>query len=343
MRSPLLLLVLALPLQAQITYDAGVAGNPPTAPSPTAQGWTELLTGGVTAGDVSPDPAWQINDASAGVGRYSADLYTNQKNYECELVVRPLAGTLWVELDGGDLITDNIFEFELRLVGQDVHVVELGSGQTIVCPNAADGAYHSFHFLSGYSWDTGQVRYDGVYMGSVPYTNWGLAVFGEGLRWGTTDPTGRARFHKVWMDIVKPRAVGESYCGPAVQHSGGQSGRIEAFGIPYAWHNDLRLDAVDLPMHQFGYFLVSATQAFVPMPCGSQGNLCLGGNIGRYASDVASTGAAGALSLQIDLTDLPTAPPSSVVTGESWNFQTWFRDVNPAPTSNFTDAVTVHF
>ncbi|MCP3916270.1 MAG: hypothetical protein GY711_12005 [bacterium] len=29
--------------------------------------------------------------------------------------------------------------------------------------------------------------------------------------------------------------------------------------------------------------------------------------------------------------------------GETWNFQCWYRDNNPGPTSNFTDAVSVTF
>ncbi len=29
--------------------------------------------------------------------------------------------------------------------------------------------------------------------------------------------------------------------------------------------------------------------------------------------------------------------------GDTWNFQCWYRDNNPVPTSNFTDAVSVTF
>ena len=37
--------------------------------------------------------------------------------------------------------------------------------------------------------------------------------------------------------------------------------------------------------------------------------------------------------------------PSGVVfmPGETWNFQLWFRDLNPGVTSNTTDGVTVMF
>lgn len=145
------------------------------------------------------------------------------------------------------------------------------------------------------------------------------------------------------MDVVKPRPIGENYCGPAVTNSAGVPAQIRAFGVPYWWHNDVRLDAFDMAQNQFGFFLVSATPSFVAGPGGSQGNLCLGGNIGRYVSNVMNTGAGGAFSLQIDLAALPTNPPSGVATGDVWHFQTWFRDSNPGQTSNFTDAISISF
>ena len=90
-------------------------------------------------------------------------------------------------------------------------------------------------------------------------------------------------------------------------------------------------------------FMNSQTQGLV-MPPGSQGNLCLGGAIGRYRQDILNTGADGAVELQLDLSDTPT--PTGCVAiqpGETWNFQLWFRDVNPGPTSNFTDGVSITF
>lgn len=56
---------------AQISYQAGTPGNPPTAPSPTTQGWAQTLSGACSVADVSPDPdfplnAWQVNDPVRG-------------------------------------------------------------------------------------------------------------------------------------------------------------------------------------------------------------------------------------------------------------------------------------
>ena len=142
-------------------------------------------------------------------------------------------------------------------------------------------------------------------------------------------------------------ALGTSYCGPANLNSTGQPGVISACGIDlaYLWpvSGYFMLRATDLPLNQLGYFLASETQGFIANPGGSQGNLCLGGNIGRLNQQIRNSGAAGSFTIQVDLTSIPTNPPQWVMAGETWNFQAWFRDNNPGPTSNFTDGVSVLF
>ncbi len=49
-------------------------------------------------------------------------------------------------------------------------------------------------------------------------------------------------------------------------------------------NNDLTLAASQLPNSSFGFFLTSRSQGFVMGPGGSQGNLCVGGAIGRRAT-----------------------------------------------------------
>jgi hypothetical protein len=99
-----------------------------------------------------------------------------------------------------------------------------------------------------------------------------------------------------------------------------------------------------MPPHSFGMFLVSRTPGFVPFFGGSQGNLCLGPPIGRFAHDVLGTGASGAFALDVDTKALPMGHGAvEVLPGETWCFQAWFRDANPGPTSNTTDGVAVTF
>ena len=151
---------------------------------------------------------------------------------------------------------------------------------------------------------------------------------------------GRCGGTDVWMN--EPSNVGTNYCDPAVPNSTGLPGTIGATGSELVADNDLTLTAVDLPPNQFGFFLASLTQGFVANPGGSQGNLCLGGTIGRFTAQVQSSGGAGTFSIPVDLGAMPP-PLGSVQPGDTWSFQAWYRDVNPTPTSNFTNGVAVTF
>ena len=140
-----------------------------------------------------------------------------------------------------------------------------------------------------------------------------------------------------------PGTIGTNYCGPANLNSSGLPAIILATGSDTVAHNSLTLTAQQMPTNQFGYFVNSQTQGFSTPP-GSQGNLCVAGAIGRHSSQIQSSGAAGEFSIPVDLTVLPTpGGPYAVQAGETWNFQAWFRDVNPNQTSNFTDGVSILF
>ena len=76
------------------------------------------------------------------------------------------------------------------------------------------------------------------------------------------------------------------------------------------------------------------------MPPGSQGLVCLGGDIGRY-NQPSNVGEGPTFSIQLDLTSMPVNPPQAALPGDTWNFQAWYMDVGG--TNNFTDAVAVTF
>ncbi|MEM9380365.1 MAG: hypothetical protein AAGB93_10495 [Planctomycetota bacterium] len=141
-------------------------------------------------------------------------------------------------------------------------------------------------------------------------------------------------------------SIGSSYC-TAAPNSTGTTSKIVAVGSSVAADNDVTLFAVDLPANATTYFLTSQTQDFVMNPAGSQGNLCLGGTLGRYvgSGQIQNSGAAGEASLVLDLTQTPTAVGFvSIQAGETWNFQGWHRDLaGGAPTSNLTDGVEILF
>jgi formylglycine-generating enzyme required for sulfatase activity len=144
--------------------------------------------------------------------------------------------------------------------------------------------------------------------------------------------------------------VGTNYCTPAVPNSTGAAGRISASGTSNLTLNNNRLSlrASSLPPSQFGIFMTSRTQGLVANPGGSLGNLCLGGAVGRYqgAGQVLSTGAGGSFYLSVDLSSTPEGGSFvQVAAGETWNFQSWYRDTGPAgqASSNFTDGLQVLF
>lgn len=144
--------------------------------------------------------------------------------------------------------------------------------------------------------------------------------------------------------IIGTVDLGTNYC-TAAQNQAGLLGSIAAFGSISVFTNDVTLVASDLPANQFGIFTVSATQGFVQNPGGSNGNLCLGGQIGRYgdANQIRSTGANGTFDLAIDLTRIPIGSvPVAATPGDTFNFQAWHRE-GVGGGSNFTDALEITF
>ena len=168
----------------------------------------------------------------------------------------------------------------------------------------------------------------------------GVSVDGNVIL-GTADaPDGRLLIVRWRLDDE----IGSTYCSPAVPNSSGGPARMSLSGTNVSALGSLELRASDLPTGSFGFFLASRDRASVPMPGGSMGTLCLGGEIGRFVApgQIQNSGPTGSFTLTIDPSSMPS-PTGPVLPsfGESWNFQAWFRDANPQVTSNFTDGATV--
>ncbi|MCP3919278.1 MAG: PKD domain-containing protein [bacterium] len=147
-----------------------------------------------------------------------------------------------------------------------------------------------------------------------------------------------------YISVASPN-VGTNYCSPAVPNSTGNSAVILAQGSANVADNDVTLIAGMMPNDEFGYFIASPTQGFIPTPGGSVGNFCLGTGpmLGRYDDQVQNSGVVGTFLIAIDLTAVPIAVQPGTVAiqpGDTWNFQAWFRD---GGTSNFTNGVSVLF
>ena len=121
--------------------------------------------------------------------------------------------------------------------------------------------------------------------------------------------TGAPFTPRVWNGEIcssGPIAPGANYCTANV-NSTGVGAAMSASGTNSCSANDLVLEASDLPVNSFGFFLTSQTQGFVANPGGSQGNLCLGGAIGRYVGtgQIQNSGSTGSIALAIDNTQVP--------------------------------------
>ncbi len=148
-----------------------------------------------------------------------------------------------------------------------------------------------------------------------------------------------------WILRTSNAAI-DLYCHSATSNSAGSPAQIQAWGSNVLGSNSLRIGANSLPPQTFGYFLTSQTQGFVPQVGGSQGTLCLSGNIGRIngPGQVLDSGPNGCILLDVDLLQIPQpSGPIAIQVGETWNFQAWYRDHNPLPTSNLSDAITLTF
>jgi hypothetical protein len=139
--------------------------------------------------------------------------------------------------------------------------------------------------------------------------------------------------------------LGTNYC-MANNNSTGVSASMSGAGSLSVAANNLTLHTTGMPQNSFGYFLTSRDPGFTANPGGSQGNLCLSGSTGRYVGpgEIQNSGASGTISLAVDLSQHPTPTgPIQVLAGDTWRFTSWYRDANPAATSNFSDGLELIF
>ena len=147
---------------------------------------------------------------------------------------------------------------------------------------------------------------------------------GDGLRW------------------IRFGGSSQTLCSPAVPNSTGQPGSIGVHGTLLAGDQPVQLEAHGLPAHSAGFFLIADQPGYAQPPF-SQGILCLGGNVATFRQSLACTGPRGVLQFEFDPRSLPFAGLPAAQAGETWYVQAWYRDSNPARTSNLTDAAALSF
>lgn len=142
--------------------------------------------------------------------------------------------------------------------------------------------------------------------------------------------------------ILLERSIATSYCS-AEPNSTGNPAILQAAGSSKASFNTVSFRCLGLPSNQSGYLLASMAQADIFMPGGSQGRLCLGAPTARFTADVQNTFGGSIMFFNPDLSDVPLTPSVAIQAGETWNFQVWYRDINPGQTSNFSLPVSIDF
>ena len=134
-----------------------------------------------------------------------------------------------------------------------------------------------------------------------------------------------------------------TYCSANANSVFASGANFTVLGTPNLLINDLVLTVSALPPNQIGYWLMSPNEAFVPFFSGSEGNLCVGSGLVRWNESqyVQWSGQFGFVQMTPDLN---VGPYGTVfANGDVWNFQFWYRDMNPGSTSNTSAAVKITF
>lgn len=137
--------------------------------------------------------------------------------------------------------------------------------------------------------------------------------------------------------------LGDVVCGGEPNSTGG-AGELDVVGDRDVEFRSLEVRARSLPAGASAMLLASRDASFVPNPGSSAGNLCLGGQIARFVGSIGAADASGEIAFDVPDLTIPTpGGPETIEAGDSWTFQVWHRDNDPAPTSNFTAAYRVEF
>lgn len=137
-----------------------------------------------------------------------------------------------------------------------------------------------------------------------------------------------------------------SACSPAAANATGQPAHLTFEGSPFAGDAlTVRTHGL-LPGGMLGYLVVGDQTVAPTAVAGSPSPLCIGGSLGRLTSQVQNADQSGVQTFAVDTKSLPVrGGPVSVQPGETWTFQSWYQDSDPAgmPRSNFSDALAVTF
>lgn len=125
--------------------------------------------------------------------------------------------------------------------------------------------------------------------------------------------------------VLSCSGLGTNYCTPA-SNSTGQPSLMSATGSASVAANNLVFHTAPVPTTTSGVVFLGSSQAYVPL---GNGFRCVAGTLYRLPATQTTNG-----QLQFNLNN--SVPPvlGHIVSGSTWNFQTWYRDV-PAGGAQF--------
>ena len=104
-------------------------------------------------------------------------------------------------------------------------------------------------------------------------------------------------------------------------------------------------------MDQFTFLLIGSDNGIVDGSLfGASGDLCVaGGSLGTYKKDIGKTNMMGMFVTDISNSlsggpnfGIPGTGGSSILAGQTWNFQYWHRNMGGMP-SGFSEAISITF
>ena len=295
--------------------------------------------GGIAAENWDNFDFYVINNS----GQYAITGDTNGATTSDEFILRN--GTIWHR--EGDMIDGNTVVDTIEGLAQNSSNTIAYIWDVVAGADTAEALFIEENLLlmegDAVDWDGDGVIDPAVTIEGFTGTN-SLSLGDDGTVYFTADVDIAGSTLAGFFSITEGSA-GTNYCA-ANANSTGSSARISAQGSVSVVTNNFSLVCNSMPSFSFGFFIVSSQQGFVANPAGSEGNLCIGGAIGRYQAQISNSGAAGAISLLTDLTALPQPNGSVVVLpGDTWNFQAWFRDqaASGMSSSNLSDGLEVVF
>ena len=319
---------LTTPGNAPSTFYSSLSGTPTTVLHDDFEanlGWTATNLG-ATSGDWERgvpvnDPGWAYDPASDSDGSGQAYLTANAVgNTDVDDGAVQLESPS-IDMTGGGVVVS--YDYFLNLTdsdGTDRLLVEAGSGG-------------SFSEVTRHD-EGGALTWRNQVLTEADFTAAGVTLTSATRMRFTANDGDAQSIVEAGLDAFD---VSRLTCGPVGEtYCTSNGATISASGSASLADNDLTLTATGVPADKNGIFIYSMTQQSTPF---GQGTRCVGPSLTVRLQPLTSSGPGGVLTAPVDYGAL--APAGTILAGDTWNFQAWFRA--GGGTFDLSDAVSITF